>query len=191
MTGIGERTHNMTNITERIEKLTSRLQFKAAAIANQVNTGTTPEDVFQHMVLALIERAKQAPEFAEQTDAYLMQYATWKAQNKVQANRTYTRYVGDDGVIVAEDDGDEITEIELRSADTWTPEDAFIKSETDKELLAVLSSLSLENQKVVKMLYTGYTKAEIADSLKISRAAVSQRLKTISRRFAGLGLQTI
>jgi RNA polymerase sigma factor (sigma-70 family) len=181
----------MTNITERIEKLTSRLQFKAAAIANQVNTGTTPEDVFQHMVLALIERAKQAPEFAEQTDAYLMQYATWKAQNKVQANRTYTRYVGDDGVIVAEDDGDEITEIELRSADTWTPEDAFIKSETDKELLAVLSSLSVDNQKVVKMLFTGYSKAEIADSLKISRAAVSQRLKTISRQFAALDLQTI
>jgi RNA polymerase sigma factor (sigma-70 family) len=191
MTGISERTHNMTNINDRIEKLTSRLQLKAAVIANQLNTGTTPEDVFQHMVLALIERAKQTPEFAEQTDAYLMQFATWKAQNKVQANRTYTRYVGDDGVIVAEDDGDEITQIELETAETWTPEDACVQSETEKELLAVLSSLSLENQKVVRMLYTGYSKAEIADSLKISRAAISQRLKTISRQFAALNLETI
>jgi RNA polymerase sigma factor (sigma-70 family) len=102
-----------------------------------------------------------------------------------------SRYISADHVIEIDDDGDEITEIELRSSDAWTPEDACIKSETDKELHAVLASLSLENQKVVKMPFTGYSKAEIADSLKISRAAVSQRLKTISRQFAALDLEMI
>jgi len=53
----------------------------------------------------------------------------------------------------------------------------------DKELFVVLPSLSGDNQKVVKVIFTGYSKIEIADNLKISRSAISERLKAVSPQF--------
>jgi len=47
----------------------------------------------------------------------------------------------------------------------------------------VLPSLSVDNQKVVKVIFTGYSQTEIADNLKISRSAISERLKAISPQF--------
>jgi DNA-binding NarL/FixJ family response regulator len=89
-------------------------------------------------------------------------------------------------MIEAEDDGDEITLIELKGADTFSPEDGLVEKEAQDAITYILSNFSPDNQTLVKMLYAGYAKSEIADKLHISRPAVSQRIQTITKQFASL-----
>jgi RNA polymerase sigma factor (sigma-70 family) len=67
------------------------------------------------------------------------------------------------------------------------PERLYIAAEERAEqrerLKAVLKALTAEQLRLVRMLKSGITAAEIAGALNISKSAVSQRIDTIHKKF--------
>lgn len=169
------------SISDRINTLLPKLQIAALKIGG----ASEYEDVYQSMIVSLIDRADEAPEFAQQSDAYLMQFATWRGQN---LGVTYRKHIQEDCIFSNDEDDETTSLVEMSAITLTTPEDLLVEDETAVELLDLVASLTPENQKIVKMLYAGYSKTEIAASMGISKPAVSQRVATIGKQFSSFTL---
>lgn len=137
-----------------------------------------PDDLCQHICLKLLERAAADPAFAARSDEELLTFAIWRARSKAEAGRTYTRYV--DAEVFIEEDGDEISVLEMMPSGEINPEDAVIQSETLRQIDAIVQDLTPVNRQIVEMLYLGHSQVEIAAALGISKSAVTQRKTTIA-----------
>lgn len=135
------------------------------------------EDIFHDMIAALLDNAISNPDFVNQQDAYKFQFAKWHASHLLEKSKVYSKYVAVEG---ASEDGEESAFDLIADATQVDPADLL---EGDL-LIAAVKTLSRENQQIVKLLYVGYSKAEIADQMRISRPAVSQRIQTIQKALA-------
>ena len=142
--------------------------------------GLDAEDTLQSVCLALLEKAAVEPEFASQEDAYICQYAKWSAWHLLQSTKTYNDYVEAEKWTV-DSEGEEVSEFEYIPCTDPEPEQRAESYESERLLAEVVRQLAPENRVVVKMLYVGYSRAEIASKLQISRPAVTQRIKTIQK----------
>ena len=167
---------------ERIEGLAPRLQKKAAYLQH-MSPSQTSDDLYQEMVMALLDRMSKEPSFVNQKDGYLLQYADWVARKNGQADRTYRSYVDAMPVMIG-DDGETTAILEFIASDTPTPEQMQVFAEDADALMSIVRDLSPENQTLVKMLYYGHEQVEIAKVLGITKGAVSQRKKTVARAIA-------
>lgn len=135
------------------------------------------EDIFHNMIAALLDNAISNPEFVNQNDAYKFQFAKWHASHLLDKSKVYSKYVAVEGT---SEDGEESAFDLIADAAQVDPADLL---EGD-QLIAAVKTLSRENQQIVKLLYVGYSKAEIAEYMNISRPAISQRINTIQKAFA-------
>ncbi len=167
-----------TSINERIEALQPRLKARANRIYSPCHD---QEDIFQEMVVALLEKAAREPGFADQTDAYLLNYATWVGgKRNAEKAFTYNRYVLSEGA-VQNDEGDETSTLEFIPASTPTPEEAAISDEDSRRFLEGIENLTAEQQKIVVMLYLDYNQTEISRRLGVTRQAICERKKTLAK----------
>lgn len=163
-------------IQERIAKLSNKLTLKAMYFASN-GYEYTSDDLYQIMIEAMINHAQRNPEFAEKPDAYLLQYASWRAQQACRASRTYTIYQEPEAYVISA--SGEVESAFLFIPDNSEPvEDQLIHRE---ELDALYSLASAKNKTILSMLFLGYTESEIADKLHISRSALCQRKYTLKK----------
>lgn len=161
----------------RVEGLTRKLQGIAWKFSYY---GLDIDDTFQTLVCELLERSVKEPEFASQEDAYICQYAKWCAWHLLQSSNTYSDYVSAEKWTMSED-GEEVSQFEFIPTTDPEPEVRAEMYESARMLAEIVATLSPENRVVVKMLYVGYSRAEIAKKLNISRPAVTQRLTTVKK----------
>lgn len=172
------------SINNRIEKLQPRIhrvahyeQFQTALLDR--------DDVEQEMTLRVLEHAQSIPNYINQTDSYILRDAFFGGLMQRRSEKIYLSYVnGEDYQVCNDNDGYiDISVFELIPDSTPNPEDAAILQEEISTLEQAIVKMTPSNQQIVKMLLEGYSESEIADHLKISRPAVSQRKQTIARQF--------
>lgn len=168
-------------IQTTLETLAPRLQYKANFVYSPEHNA---DDLSQEAVLAILEKAGQTPTFADQTEAYIYRFGVWAMQKVAQSNLAYHSHVVAEEVETSSDEEDSIDILDLIPAETEDPEEAVILEETINGIMEVVSSLSPENQTIVKMLWLGESQDEIARQLGITKGAVSQRKAVIARRIA-------
>lgn len=145
------------------------------------------DDIYQEIIEKILKTCKETD-----TTSYLCQLATWTARNLVNAERIYMRYVT---TVTDDDSGDEeildISEIFI-DQNSVTPEDRLIEYETSKELAVLLSrvldQLDDTNRSIVGMLMQGKTHQTIADTLNLTRTAISNRVRSMRGAFQMVGL---
>ena len=167
------------------------------AVARKFASDEIPqEEVFQNMILGILEKADRSPEFLEvkagyteeQRNRYVVNYAAWIARAGICKQNVYHRYVGNLGDILVNpdpDDNDDDDPTENISGDSINPEAALVQNEKAARIMDALKDLGPENQTIVMMTFRGYSNKEVAATLKISPAAVSQRRKQIREKFIG------
>lgn len=165
-------------IADRFPLIENRLSFRAHRIS-QMHPDFDPEDILQTMKLALLERAEADPQFAEQTDYYLVQYAEWKAKNSAAASRTYRDYV-DEMPRIVDDDGEESSLLEILPDTSQPPDEIYELHEAAQQVMEYIRSHYPDYVEMVELLYLGYSQNEIADALGVSKGAISQRKKKIA-----------
>jgi hypothetical protein len=163
----------------------------------------TSEDFVQHMAKAIIEKADRTPTFLDQTDSYVLKYAWFKGKHLATHAYKYLEYVDEQGSMsdgpstiarIHQDAPEDTEDSELEFCEdkaSTNPEQATIKAETLFEFRTIIEEFSPENQKVVKMLWQGHTRAEIAEAMGISRPSITQRIGTIAKKFASLEFQAL
>lgn len=178
-------------IKKRTEELfprilaTARIVYKTQPIQDLVQY----DDIVQEMALRILERAEQIPDLNEQTDAYLMIDACRNAGYRIcNKEITYLKYVGAE-TVVESDDESEISIFEIIPSQTADPEDALIQKEIADELRDRISTMSPECQQFIALAVQGYTDTEIARKLEVSKSAICQRHKTVSKHLVGIELE--
>ena len=171
-------------VAEKIEKLTPTLSHKAQFLA-LASPEDDADDMFQEMVLQVIEHSEKDSNFCEQTDNYIIWDAVHTGgKGAARKSRTYGKYVDAEPQIAANDDDEDMGWVDSLADTSGNPEELFIESEEIDNLSAAISALSPDNQRIVTMLYQGYNQNEISEALGIGKSAVSQRKATIERQMA-------
>lgn len=161
-----------SSIYERLDKLTPKI-FAYSKFIHGPGLGT--DDIRQEMYLALLEKQQEDPTFFDNNDSYMAWYATWTAKNKAARSRRYDHRI----------EGSTDTEsFEYYHVDREKSDPAKIaeNNENMTEILEALQQMASENVTVIKMVYLGYSNTEIAETLNVTPAAVSQRKKNITRK---------
>jgi RNA polymerase sigma factor (sigma-70 family) len=168
----------------KLESLSTPLHQIAAKYAT---SEVDAQDIYQ----CIIEKALKTCSPSD-TKSYICQLATWTARNMANSERIYLRYVTviDD----RESDDEEALDFAEIFADSSapTPEDMLIENEACAEfrrnLVHVFNRLDTTNQRIVLMLARKVTHDRIADSLDITRTAVSNRVRKLRGIFQMAGL---
>lgn len=168
-------TNFSTKLEETITNLTPRLQRKARKYAASA-PGQDADDIYQEMMLSLIERANEEPEFLDQTEAYITNHCEWTGGRHVATkSRIYSKYVEAEPE-TTNDEGEAIDWVETLIFDNGNnPERQLLRKEQTAKLQEAIKTLGQDNQMVVKMLFEGRKQKEIAAAMHITPAAVSQR----------------
>ena len=159
--------------------LDRRLTRQARHLASQ-DPDNTVDDHRQVMLLKLWEQTRKTPGYLQNPDVHLFAYATWKSRSLATRGRTYTKYVEAEK-FVTDEDGDELSAFEFISDGSQDPDAAFEFAESLGEAWVILGEIE---KTIVRMLYQGYSQVEIARTLGISKACVTQRKQGIAQVFA-------
>lgn len=180
-----------TEMKERTAELFPRILATARIVHNNqpVQGLVEYDDIVQEMALRILERAEQIPDLNEQTNAYLMIDACRNAGYRMcNKEITYLKYV-DAETVADSDDESEISIFEIIPSKSTDPEDALIQKEIADELRSRISTMSPECQQFIALAVQGYTDAEIARKLEVSKSAICQRRKTVSKHLVGMELE--
>lgn len=166
---------------DRLLTLAPRLKIAARSA---VGTGSEydADDLYQTIMLKLLEQNAQDPTFSQQTDQHLINFANWRARNQAHKGRIYTRYVDAEPAAIDED-GDETSLFEmLVAADEPAVEDACISRLEVERIVKAVEDLDPADRQIVYMLSQGASGKEIAAALRISAPAVCQKKARIQRQ---------
>lgn len=91
----------------RLEALEERLRAAACHVARRAGAaGSDVDDVFANARLAIIDRAAEDPDFLAQTDAYVVNYGIWRAQDQLRRDsRLLPILDAEDGPLMAASPG--------------------------------------------------------------------------------------
>ena len=173
-------TSAMQSITETITRLESKLQSIAWKYSWLAGNEKTEEDIYQDVVLGLIETALKDPEFTGKEDTFVLTSARWIASKTARKCYTYSKYVSAEPEPTA-DNGEVLDWFDTIVGDI-DPAEHYRNREFARELSAAIASLPDAQQIIVKDLYHEVPKKETAAKLGISPAAVSQQVKTLRKR---------
>lgn len=179
----------MSEILDRIDPTLRRLAYKFQT------EELDPEDVYQNMVLAIIEKAKKNPSFIAvrdgysetERDHYIINFAAWIAKNHIQKSRVYRKYVSSIEASEAKTESDDaILDFVVDETEAKRPEKAIEHKESLDSIMQAIKALDEPNQMIVLMAFSGHTNKEIAAALHISAPAVSQRRNMIRQQVSSL-----
>jgi RNA polymerase sigma factor (sigma-70 family) len=181
-----------TTVNSKLESLEARLVMIAKKAA-QFSPDGDWEEMYQTILKGLLERNEKDVEFFNQTDAYICKYAEYMAKHAARKARVYLRYVDEEGYEVdpedSNEDADSRLDIEVNRErliqSICRVEIEVMHSELTGAIVEGCDELTVENLKVVYLLYMGYKQVEIAEIMGISKPAVSQRIKTIASTLQG------
>jgi DNA-binding NarL/FixJ family response regulator len=157
-------THNEQNQGKHLHEITDlspRIKGAAHNIARQ--RGDNPDDVEQDIILAILERYTQEPEFLDNTAAYIVQYGAWRASGYVKMSDRI-----EDHDVYA-DVGPAVT-----TANPW--EQVSLKLAIEQ----AMAGLSERDQQIAAALSAGYKPHEIGTDLGISRRTVYYQMRQIA-----------
>ena len=167
------------NIHARIESLSPRFMKMAACYAG--GTVETAEDLYQSMVVHLLERQAADPAFAEQSDSYLLdagrKSVCWVALRRAVTVKKHT--FSEPELL----DNDDDSFFDTLPAPGVNPEIAVENLEQSLALAKVLrENLSKKEQEVLGMAVEGVPTGEIAARLNTSTAAVGVYKRRIANK---------
>lgn len=168
---------NSQATAEVIEKVGQRIANIAAHYA--LMAGVEKEDLIQDMWVAILEKCMARPDFLEQAAAYIANIA----RGTVISRRTtmQRRFDQDVTPLVWKSENGTMEDLEVMSAGVFgniqANEDDLIMAEMLKDLPTELRDLAL-------LLSEGFSKAEAARLLGISRQLVNYRVKLLASRLA-------
>lgn len=172
----------MTTIHDRILEILPALQVRLRCIAS---TLYPVDELVQHAVLKIYDRAEKDPEFIQQKNNYLIQYGYWMAMHCIEAGGTYNRFMGEIDP-AGPDKSDEYKDIpptwDIIPSDEPDPARAVEERETLNDLIATVRRMSPDNQIIVKMMYYGVPQAQIASKFNVTSQAIKQRKNTIANQ---------
>lgn len=160
----------------RLEILTPTLRRIARASVGAASEHQA-DDLFQTIILKLLERAAADPSFAERPDQELITFAIWRARSKAEAGRIYTRYCPNEEYI-PDDDGELTPELELIPDTTQNPETLVIAAETVRGVGAIITDPT--DRVITSMLVQGYNGVEIGSALGVTKGTISQHRTKIA-----------
>lgn len=154
---------------QRVVRLMPRLQRAAYSLGNTTSRTVDAGDLAQAMAVTLLEHDYL------NVDGYCVRFAKHRAVDRLRADATYRRYVDVMPALLGEDD--EVLDFdEFLPAPGQDPEDALIDKQERAE---ILERLNATQRRVLTLLANGYSKAEIAEKLGVSRPRISQHLEAI------------
>ena len=158
------------DIFDRINSLDRKIVY----LSWKFHTPSMPaEDLHQEMIVGIIEKAEKY-DLANQTDAYILKLAEWIGRNKRSASLCYNRHTVEEW---CGNEDDDISVFWFYSEDNRNVEEQFSRRET---IVRLMNRVHGTDRVIVRMIVCGYSKSEIAERLKVSRPAISQRIKKIS-----------
>lgn len=175
-----DNSKNFSSIGERINALEPRIRMIARQYSKDPHQA---EDIFQHICEKLLLQADPAD-----SDARILTTAKRRAGDYVNTEKTYSFWVGGEEELGGTGEEEDLDAFEIYIGDQQTPEDMVIENEEISAIQKALETLTPENRKVVALLGGGYSQAEIAKELGVSRAAVSIRVNLIAQKLAAQGL---
>jgi len=152
--------------------------FWAKAWKLSRTTGEDVEDCYQEIVLAATEIVAENPEITEQQPGYLLNRATWKAQNTInRRNHTYLRQAHNYQVLSLDEpnnqgDGEIADHHEAVAA-------PVVDQDTVIAVRQVVEGLDEKLASVATMLMRGMSKSNIAREMGVSPAAVTGYVKKL------------
>jgi RNA polymerase sigma factor (sigma-70 family) len=134
------------------------------------------EDMYQELVAAAIELVRKAPSILEKGAGYLLQAATWRAQNAVRKYRS-TYLVQAHQITVTSLD------IEDRTGSTKgeRAETPMVDLDLKVAVKQVVANLDETDQQIARYLMDGYKPSEVAGLLGVTRAAITYRVKHLRK----------
>jgi RNA polymerase sigma factor (sigma-70 family) len=168
----------MTILSDRITEITPRLTHLVKGIASDQYS---QEDLFQAAILGILEKAEKVAGFAEQKNAYLIQYGFWYAQHQIDAGANYQKHITMDldTEIEADDEEDDFTAYNLLPDPSESIETTIERRESLAKLIAQVKSLSPSHQAIVKMIGEGCSNLEIARRMGVTPGAIVHNKKRI------------
>jgi DNA-directed RNA polymerase specialized sigma24 family protein len=150
-----------------LEGLEDRIKGAACNVAQ--SWGADADDVEQEMVLAILERYEEEPEFLQQTDAYVVNYGAWKARDVLKHEACqFNREVEDSPV----EDDDGITLLDLADQ-----QDPWAEISVSLAVREAIENLDDTNRQIALGLAAGYAVPEIADEIGMTRQAVYYHMR--------------
>jgi RNA polymerase sigma factor (sigma-70 family) len=152
------------------------------------------DDIFQSLVTLVIEETEKNPDFIKQKDEYILKFCSWRAKNIAKSFFVYEQHITSNipGECQHESDSTEDDDSESGfqnfTDDFRSAEDEAIENEKISYLSAVISSMNNKDQKIVTMLFLGYSKKEIADELGLAKSTITGHTVRISQRLAKLSI---
>ena len=168
-----------TTIEARIEELTPTIQ----QIALRFSTDEVPaDDIYQGIIEKILLSCKPTD-----TRSFICQCATWHAKNMLCSERIYKQYVG--SIFEEEtEDGEEYDIIELSVSNEPAPEEWVLRREMATAICELMAGVNDKNREILALLAQGETHQEIADRLKVTRTAVTNRVRAIRGAFSMAGI---
>lgn len=178
----------------KIQKLAAKLRGVAYKFSRSTGVYVDPEDIYSDLVTAILNQAQVDPEFINQTDAYIIQFAKFQASHICQKAQVYLRFVDELGNVVDPEDEDQAEDLEMTAEvrekllqNIQAVETEVLYNEMVETFVqTATSNLNQSELETVYMLYMGYKPAEIAREANISRAAVSMRIDKIAKKLKGV-----
>lgn len=166
--------------THTIESLLPALRRQAFWIRDQVDAvDLSVDDLMQIMVVFVLEKAAQDATFLRQTKNFVVNLATWRAQNSCRAQRARRVKIA----FVVDEEGDDGDEDSIEQIPD--PVDYLERAELSERLAEQVAGLTPRQQMIASLLAQGYSKSETAGKLGCRPELVSRE---ISRMRASLVL---
>ena len=148
-----------------LENLLPRIKGAAHNIARQYNAD--PDDIEQEIVLAILERYAEAPDFLDHTPAYIVNHGAWRARDVLRRQLAHHELPAAD---LREEDA-EPDKAALFADDPWPAVSLGLAIEH------ALAPLSEQNRRIAHGLAAGYNPRQIGPKVGLSFRTVYTRIQ--------------
>jgi RNA polymerase sigma factor (sigma-70 family) len=145
---------------EILERIDPKLKFYARHLSWTSKTEEA-DDLYQQMLLKLLERSRIDPEFLNQNSSYILCYATWMAKNFIKHEKSlYYRKITEDDSLEFVD-----PEFQLHLNHPRKPE----TEAENQEIHDLAGSMPYSYRNLFKQIVAGFQWQEIAQKMRITR----------------------
>jgi RNA polymerase sigma factor (sigma-70 family) len=166
-------------LVDRIEELTATLQNIAWRYSSPE---VSADDIYQGIVEKILKSCEPTD-----TRSFICQCATWHAKNMLMSERIYNKYILPSSEETIEDE-ESYDIIDLAVSTEPDPEEWILRKERVASINEIILNAQEKNRNILVSLSQGETHQEIADRLKVSRSAVTNRVRDLRGAFCVAGL---
>jgi len=158
----------MTAQNPLLERLTPRIRGAAHNVARQY--GADPDDVEQEIVLAILERYAENPDFLNQTPAYVVNHGAWRARDALRREAVQSSRCLEDAPVGDDPDGPTLLDL-AAATNPWPEVELRVAVE---QVLA--RALDRQSRRIALSLAMKCEIREIAEALRVAPNTVRNRI---------------